>query len=222
MRLDNRPRRNDVGPIRMKWPILILASASPRRAELLRQAGVQFTVSASDIPELHHEFLTGREVSQINAYRKARSVAKKHPDQLVLAADTMVYLDTQLFGKPANLEDAYQMIERLQGQTHQVITAICLMHMRDRRYKVCAECTSVTFRRLDASAIRRYLNQVDPLDKAGAYAIQEQGDSIVERISGSYTNVVGLPLERLKTELKYWAEVAPGTRHLESEHGAES
>ena len=78
---------------------------------------------------------------------------------------------------------------------------------------------AVTFRRLDASAIRRYLNQVDPLDKAGAYAIQEQGDSIVERISGSYTNVVGLPLERLKNELKYWAEVTPGTKPADSENG---
>jgi septum formation protein len=172
---------------------------------LLRQLDVQFTVSASDIAELHHEYLTGLEVSQINAYRKARSVAKKHPDQLVLAADTLVYLDTQLFGKPADLEEAYQMLERLQGQTHEVITAMCLMHARERRYKVCAEATAVTFRSLDASAIRKYLNHVNPLDKAGAYAIQEHGDSIVERISGSYTNVVGLPLERLKTELKEWA-----------------
>ncbi len=191
----------------MKWPVLILASASPRRAELLRKLDVQFTVTASDIAELHHEYLTGLEVSQINAYRKARSVAKKHPDQLVLAADTLVYLDTQLFGKPANLEQAYQMLERLQGQTHEVITAMCLMHVRERRYKVCAEATEVTFRSLDASAIRKYLNQVNPLDKAGAYAIQEQGDSIIERISGSYTNVVGLPIERLEAELQDWENV---------------
>jgi septum formation protein len=188
----------------MKWPSLILASASPRRAELLRQIGVQFQVVPSEIPELHHEQLTAQEVSQINAYRKARSVAKKLPDSVVLAADTMVYLDTRLFGKPASLEDAYEMLEQLQGRTHYVVTAICLLHLREHRQKITAERTAVTFRALDAPKIRRYLNRVDPLDKAGAYAIQEEGDLIVENISGSYTNVVGLPLERLTAELTRW------------------
>ena len=191
----------------MDCPVLILASASPRRAELLRELGVSFTVTPGDVSELHQEDLTARELAQMNAYRKARSVAKKHPDQLVLGADTLVYLGTQLFGKPATLEQAYQMLERLQGQTHEVITAICLMHVRERRYKVCSESTAVTFRPLDASAIRTYLNQVDPLDKAGAYAIQEHGDIIVERIVGSYSNVVGLPVERLKSELTEWEKV---------------
>lgn len=188
----------------MQWPAMILASASPRRAELLRQIGVEFKVVSSEVPEIHHEQLTAVEVSQINAYRKARTVAKKLPDTLVLGADTLVYLDTRLFGKPVSLEEAYQMLEELQGRTHQVVTAICLMHLREHRQRICAECTAVTFRPLDASKIRRYLNNVNPLDKAGAYAIQEQGDLIVERISGSYTNVVGLPVERLTAELKEW------------------
>src|SRR5215475_13186373 len=108
----------------MKSPVLILASASPRRAELLRKLGLEFRILASDITELHHEQLTALEVCQINAYRKARSVAKKVPDKLVLAADTLVYLDTKLFGKPADLEEAYQMLVDLQGRTHQVVTAI--------------------------------------------------------------------------------------------------
>ena len=125
------------------------------------------------------------------------SVAKRFPDALVLAADTLVHLETTLFGKPATLEEAYQMLERLQGRTHQVVTGICLLHLRKHRQAVFVESTAVTFHPLDAVKIRRYLDRVNPLDKAGAYAIQEEGDLIVEKIAGSYTNVVGLPMERL-------------------------
>ena len=186
-------------------PGLILASASPRRCELLRELKLDFKVVTSEVPEIHQDELTALEVSRINAYRKARAVAKKFPDALVLGADTLVYLDATLFGKPASLEDAYGMLQRLQGQTHQVVTAICLLHLRERRQRIFTETTAVTFRPLDAVKIRRYLNRVNPLDKAGAYAIQEAGDLIVEKISGSYTNVVGLPIERLRTELQAWA-----------------
>ena len=132
-------------------------------------------------------------------------MAKRLPDALVLAADTLVYLETALFGKPASFEEAYQMLERLQGRTHQVVTGICLLHLRQHRQAVFAETTAVTFHSLDELKIRRYLNRVNPLDKAGAYAIQEEGDLIVEKIAGSYTNVVGLPMERLGAELVSWA-----------------
>jgi septum formation protein len=186
-------------------PPLILASASPRRVELLRQLSLDFKVVPGNVPEIHHDQLTAQELSQVNAYRKARPVAKQCPDALVLAADTLVYLDTMLFGKPATLEEAYQMLEKLQGRTHQVITGICLLHLREHRQAVFAESTAVTFHPLDAVKIRRYLNRVNPLDKAGAYAIQEEGDLIVQKIVGSYTNVVGLPLERLTAELSAWA-----------------
>ena len=186
-------------------PPLILASASPRRSELLRQLSLDFKVMPGDVPEVHHDQLTARELSQVNAYRKARCAAKRFPDALVLGADTLVHLDTVLFGKPATLEEAYQMLERLQGRTHQVVTGICLLHLRNHRQTVFAESTAVTFHPLDAVRIRRYLNRVNPLDKAGAYAIQEEGDLIVEKIVGSYTNVVGLPLERLTAELSAWA-----------------
>ncbi len=182
-------------------PPLVLASASPRRAELLRQLGFEFKVVPSTVPEIHHDQLTAQEASQINAYRKARAVAKRFPDMVVLGADTLVYLESTLYGKPACLEAAYEMLEQLQGRTHQVVTAICLLHLREHRQRVFAETTAVTFRALDAVAIRRYLTRVNPLDKAGAYAIQEEGELLVERIDGSYTNVVGLPLERLKPEL---------------------
>jgi septum formation protein len=185
-------------------PNLILASASPRRAELLKQVGVHFKVIASHVPEAHSEDLTARELAQINAYRKARSIAKKHPDALVLGADTLVCMGTKLFGKPSTLEDAYLMLEQLQAQTHHVVTAICLLCLRRHQQRIFVETTEVTFLPLDATAIRRYLNKVDPRDKAGAYAIQEHGEMLVERIAGSYTNVVGLPTERLLHELAQW------------------
>ncbi len=186
-------------------PPLILASVSPRRAELLRQLRLDFKVVPAEVVEIHHEQMTARELSQVNAYRKARAVAKKLPDALVLAADTLVYLESMLFGKPATLDEAHRMLEQLQGRTHQVVTGICLLHLRNHRQAVFAETTAVTFHPLDAVKIRRYLNSVNPLDKAGAYAIQEEGDLIVEKIAGSYTNVVGLPLERLAAELESWA-----------------
>ena len=188
----------------MTIPPLILASASPRRSELLRQIGMEFRVVTSDTPEVHYGELTAREIAQVNAYRKARAVAKKYPDSLVLGADTLVYLDTILMGKPGSLEHAYEMLEQLQGKTHEVVTAVCLLNLRNHRQRVFTEVTNVTFRPLDAVAIRRYLTKVNPLDKAGAYAIQEEGDLIVEKIAGSYSNVVGLPVERLEAELRAW------------------
>src|SRR5437762_3186666 len=167
----------------MNLPPLILASASPRRVDLLRQLGVDFKVVPGDAPEIHGEQLTAREASQVNAYRKARSVAKKFPDALVLGADTLVHLEAKMFGKPATLESAYEMLEQLQGRTHHVVTAICMLHLRNHKQGMFAESTAVTFRPLDAVKIRRYLNKVNPLDKAGAYAIQEEGEQIVEKIA---------------------------------------
>jgi len=186
----------------MDLPPLILASASPRREELLRQLPWEFSVVPSDATELQHEHLTATEISQVNAYRKARAVAKKFPDALVLGADTLVYLGTQLFGKPANLAEAHRMLMQLQGHTHQVITGVCLIHLRSHRQKIFAESTDVTFCPLNTDQIRDYLARISPLDKAGAYAIQENGDLLVEKISGSFSNVVGLPMERLHEELR--------------------
>ena len=189
-------------------PPLILASKSPRRVELLRQLQVEFQVVPAEVAEIHHEQMTARELSQVNAYRKARAVAKKLPDALVLGADTLVSLDTKLFGKPATPEDAFEMLAQLQGHTHSVVTGICLLHLRGHRQAVFAEATEVTFRSLDAAQIRSYLARMNPLDKAGAYAIQENGELIVERVDGSYSNVVGLPMEALDNALRSWG----GTR----------
>jgi septum formation protein len=185
-------------------PDLILASASPRRCELLRQAGVGFQVVPSDAPEVHDPQLTARELAQGNAYRKTRVVSERFRDCLVLGADTLVTLEGELFGKPADLEDARGMLRRLQGHTHQVITAVCLMHRQLEQTRVFAEFTDVTFKRLEDDDINRYLVSINPLDKAGSYAIQEGGDQLVREISGSYSNVVGLPMERLRWELAVW------------------
>lgn len=179
----------------------ILASASPRRIDLLRQLRSEFEIVPSRAPEIHTDQLTAREIAQINAYRKARAVAKDFPDALVLGADTVVYLEKTLYGKPSDLQHARQMLEALQGRTHEVVTGVCLLHLRSHRQKLFAEVTQVTFRPLNADSIQQYLSAIDPLDKAGAYAIQEQGELLVEQIAGSYTNVVGLPVERLGAEL---------------------
>jgi septum formation protein len=188
----------------MKIPPFILASASPRRAELLRFIGCDFVVAPSHAEEVHNEQLTGAEVAHVNAYRKARSVAKHHPDRLVMGADTVVYLGRRLFGKPATLTEAAAMLMALEGRTHYVVTAICLLHLRAHRQRMLADVTAVTFRHLTRNQVRDYLSQINPLDKAGAYAIQEKGEKIVERVDGSLTNVVGLPLEAVEQALARW------------------
>jgi septum formation protein len=182
--------------------MLILASASPRRADLLRQLGLQFQVIPSHVPELLGGALSPGEIAQINAYRKARAISKKHPDAVTVGVDTVVAMDNQVFGKPAAMTEAEQMLLTLQGRRHQVVTGVCLIHLRGHRQKVFFEQTDVTFRRLTLQQIRHYLSQTTPLDKAGGYGIQDHGDVLVEAISGSFTNVIGLPLERFQAE---WA-----------------
>ena len=189
----------------VKLPPLILASASPRRAELLKLLPVKFQVLPATVAEVAHEHLTPLEVCQLNAHRKARVVAKKIPDALVIGADTLVFVDNEILGKPRDLAEARRMIARLQGRTHQVVTGVCLMHLRSHRERIFADSTDVLFHPLNARQIRDYLRQINPLDKAGAYAIQEGGEKIISEISGSFSNVVGLPVEKLRVELEHWS-----------------
>jgi nucleoside triphosphate pyrophosphatase len=188
----------------VKLPPLILASASPRRTELLRQLKLEFEIVPADVPEVLDENLSPLELCQLNAHRKARAVAKKIPDALVLGADTLVFLDHKIFGKPADADDAKKMLMQLQGRTHQVVTGVSLIHLRTHREKIFAASTDVTFRALTPEQIDEYLAKVNPLDKAGAYAIQESGELIVSEISGSFSNVVGLPVEKVESELAQW------------------
>ncbi|MBK9137448.1 MAG: septum formation protein Maf [Verrucomicrobia bacterium] len=185
-------------------PPIILASASPRRRELLARLGVRFEVVPGHAEEAEHDELTGRELCLLNAHRKARVVAKHHPDHLVIGADTVVYLGTRSLGKPVDDADARRMLALLSGETHQVLTGVCLLHLRGHRERLFADVTEVTFRSLSPEAIAAYVAAVQTLDKAGAYAIQERGEELVAGIQGSHSNVVGLPLERLRAELLAW------------------
>ncbi|MGD0813871.1 MAG: Maf family protein [Verrucomicrobiota bacterium] len=185
----------------MNIPVLILASASPRRSDLLRQLGFQFHVVPSTAEEIKSDDLSAGEVAQMNAYRKARTISKKHPDAVTLGVDTVVALGSAIFGKPANLDEAERMVTTLLGKTHQVVTGVCLIHLRGHRQRIFWEQTDVTFRTLTLPQIRQYHALVNPLDKAGAYGIQEHSEVLVESISGSFSNVAGLPMERLQTEL---------------------
>jgi septum formation protein len=188
----------------MKPPV-ILASASPRRAELLREIVDEFQVVPGHAEELQPEHLSPTEAGLLNAYRKARVIAKRFPDSLVIGADTEVVLERRVFGKPRDLREAHAMITDLAGREHQVITGVCLVHLRRHRQKLFSVSTRVRFKPLRADEIADYLALINPLDKAGAYAIQEHGDQIVARTDGSFSNVVGLPVERLREELAKFA-----------------
>ena len=186
----------------MNLPLVILASASPRRAELLRPLVGNFEVILGYADEFQPEHLSPAEACMLNAYRKARVIAKRFADSLVIGADTEVCLGRRVFGKPKDRADAARMLADLEGKEHQVITGVCLIHLRRHRQRTFAVTTRVVFKPLGADDIAQYLDQINPLDKAGAYAIQEHGEMIVEKIEGSYSNVVGLPTERLTTELE--------------------
>jgi len=187
-----------------KQPPIILASGSPRRASLMRLLSRDFAVMVSDAPECDAGHFTPHEVCQLNAHRKARTVAKHHPDALVIGADTEVALETQIFGKPESKKQAEEMLLKLQGRTHEVVTGVCLLQLRNHKELLFTVSTRVKFHPLTRKQVQEYLGQINPLDKAGAYAIQEHGELIVESIDGSLTNVVGLPVEALREELARW------------------
>ena len=134
-------------------------------------------------------------------------MAKKNPNALVLGADTLVFLSRKIFGKPRNLAEAEKMIFQLQGKTHQVVTGVSLIHLQKRQEKTFSVSTEVRFHPLNKRQIRNYLSKINPLDKAGAYAVQQHGELIVAELSGSFSNVVGLPVEALWAELAVWKTV---------------
>ena len=174
---------------------LILASGSPRRKQLLRDAKFEAEVVPADVEELWCDFFTPTELTLFNAFQKAAAVAIQHPDAVVLGADTLVALGSEVFGKPRDLVEARQMIGKLVGKTHDVITGISLIQVKVGRIVTRAVHTTVKIRSLTATEIEAYLEIAEPLDKAGAYAAQKSPDLIIEQIKGSFTNVVGLPME---------------------------
>ena len=182
-------------------PPVILASASPRRSQLLASMDIEFEVVPSHVEELIDGYDFIPDLCEANARIKAEPIADMHPECLVIAADTMVYLEDTLYGKPTDIEDAHRMLTRLQGRTHQVTTGVSLIYHNEEISKSFSVITNVTFLSLDVGQISEYLAKIDPLDKAGGYAIQEHKQMIAKRVSGSVSNVVGLPVERLKEEL---------------------
>ncbi len=181
--------------------MLILASQSPRRRELLARAGLDFRIVVRDTEELCDPDLPPEELCARNAAAKAEAVAAEFPQDTVIGADTLVFIDNCPLGKPVDEQEAAAMLARLQGREHFVCTAVALILPGGER-RDFVERTAVRFRSLDAAAIRRYLDAVHVLDKAGAYAIQEHGEMIVECISGDLDNVIGLPVTRLLTVLR--------------------
>jgi len=186
---------------------LILASASPRRSELLRNAAIAFTVEPAHVPEQPFPNENPIDYAQRLARDKARAVFARHPDNAVLGADTVVVVDEHLLEKPASEQDAARMLRLLSGRSHQVITGVCLVAPAFERTE--AEVTQVVFSSLSEDEIAFYVRTKEPMDKAGAYAIQGIASRWVERIEGCYFNVVGLPLPRVYRMLRA-AQAAAG------------
>jgi septum formation protein len=174
---------------------LILASSSPRRQELLRNAGFEFEVRPSSIPEEPHPGETPEAFVRRMAAEKALDVAAGSPaGSLVLGADTVVLVDAQILGKPANPEQAARMLSQLSGRSHRVLTGVCLVKAPDSIEARGESDTRVWLRPLEEAEIRDYVASGEPLDKAGAYGIQGRASRFVTRIEGCYFNVVGLPV----------------------------
>jgi septum formation protein len=186
----------------MTGPVLVLASSSPRRKELLTWAGVAFEVSPGEVDESQQPDETPMDYVRRLALDKVQEAAERHPGRYVLAADTVVVLDDAVMGKPRDKDDARNMLSRLSGRSHRVITAFCLVDPDGGRHKGHVE-TDVEFRRLSVEDIERYINSGEVWDKAGAYAIQAQGASLVNNVSGSFTNVIGLPLANVLEVLSH-------------------
>lgn len=176
---------------------LILASSSPRRRELMGYTGIPFEVITADAEELK----TGapEELVMENAARKAAAVAEKHPGRLVLGADTVVYLQNRVLGKPRDEKDAEEMLMLLSGAWHTVYTGVCLI--KDGYRDVGLDQSRVQFSFLSHDTILRYIATGEPMDKAGAYALQGCGGMFVRRIEGSYSNVIGLPMALVRDML---------------------
>ena len=178
---------------------MILASRSPRRKELLASCGVEFSIYDADVEELTADCGVALEQLPVqNALLKARCVADRFPAELVLGADTMVICDGRALGKPGDLEESFRMLKMLSGKSHEVITGVALVCKGKNFSEVWSDVSRVKFKLLPDADIREYTSLVNTLDKAGAYAVQEHGELIIDRFDGELENIIGLPLIRLK------------------------
>lgn len=173
---------------------IVLASGSPRRKELLEGAGIGFRVVISPAEEIHDESMAPEKLCETNAELKAEAVASVCPGDVVIGADTLVFVDGRALGKPKDMAAAAAMLRMLSGRTHRVCSGVCVIFPGGKR-EIFHGLTEVDFRELDDAIIDGYFARVNPLDKAGAYGIQEYGEMLVREIRGSFENVMGLPVE---------------------------
>ncbi|WP_295771826.1 Maf family nucleotide pyrophosphatase [uncultured Mucilaginibacter sp.] len=185
----------------MSLPKIILASKSPRRQELLKQMDVDFEIVLKEVDESYPEGLTPEEVAVYIARKKAEAYDGTVNNEIVLTADTIVTIDNLILGKPNNEAHAVEMLRVLSGRVHKVVTGVCILHKGN--YNLFHDVSEVFFRELTEQEIVNYVSKYKPMDKAGSYGIQEWvGITAIERINGSYTNVVGLPTEKVYQQLK--------------------
>ena len=191
----------------------ILASGSPRRRELLARLKTDFRVISPDVDEWEPDNADPVHQVEENARRKGEAVAAEHPEAFVIAADTTVALGRRLFAKPVDREHAVAMLRALSGRPHRVLTGMALFHQG--KSHCFHEASEVVFRELDDAAIEAYIDRVHVYDKAGAYAIQECGELIIDRHEGSFENIMGLPIQRLHRELVQlnWVHVPASLHH---------
>lgn len=180
--------------------MIILASASPRRKELLRLIVDDFEIIPADIDETVSGDIELEKIPQYLAENKALHIHRSHFDDIVIGCDTGVFIDGVMLGKPSSQEDAFNMLKTLSGRTHKVITG-CALFCRDKKIVFSSE-TKVSFFELTDSEIAEYIKTGEPMDKAGAYGIQGKGSLLIEKIEGDYFNVVGLPVSQLSRELR--------------------
>lgn len=181
---------------------LILASASPRRKELLAREGYDFEVIVSDVDEVVNHDDPPHKIAMSIASQKALAVSEKFPSDVVLGADTIVVCNEEILGKPKSREDAARMLRMLSGRSHHVYTGVCLA--TGAQTECFFECTEVRFRPLSDDEIYDYIDGGEPMDKAGAYGIQGDGGKFVTGLGGSLSNVIGLPVEALVPHLDHW------------------
>ncbi len=185
---------------------IILASASPRRYELLQTAGLNFKVVPSEFDESSVNISDPVDYVKEVSRQKGKIVSWKYPDHLVISADTIVVIEDKILGKPEHEDNAFEMLKLLSGKTHLVYTAFSLFIKSYEKEHTSLTSTEVTFRKLKDEEILAYINTGEPFDKAGAYAIQGQGQMLVEKINGCYSNIVGFPLASFFTELDNFLE----------------
>lgn len=192
---------------------VILASASPRRKELLGYIVPRFEIIPADVDETLPEEIPAEKSAEFLAVKKAGHISAQYPESIVIGSDTVVIVDGEILGKPADEADAYRMLKKLSGKVHTVVTGVCIS--QGEKKKSFSEATRVEFYLLSEEEIRDYIATGDPMDKAGAYGIQGEGCVLIKGIEGDFFTVMGLPAARLKRELAEFTDMAGGRQNAD-------